>query len=316
MFIYDTDLTDIKNISAEELRNEYSKLKKIKWSDDPEKVLYALLYRIDELWFKGKKCSIETYSKPLLEICRSLGEAEKNNGEIIPSPVDTFRCLRLLKPYNVKVLILAQDPYPDVNKVDGLSFSVKEGYDKRVASIDNILKFLRENKFINTSDTIKTRSLISWKSRGVLLLNYTPTVLNNPNASNVFHVLWKKIGIVETILNNVSKNALKILMGNYAKEKASMFIKSTVRELYHPSRMYNFDTPETQAAMYDFLKEIIILKPLGKRELYTYKSEYFKNVTIVGNIIASVKFSNESEIEKAKNKAIELFNNFNAKCLI
>lgn len=70
-----------------------------------------------------------------------------------------------LKPQDVKVLIIGQDPYPDEDRADGLAFSFGNNESAK-DSLKNIFDRLKEFGIDN-----KNTKLTNWRTNGVLLLN-------------------------------------------------------------------------------------------------------------------------------------------------
>ena len=56
---------------------------------------------------------------------------------VSPYKDDIFNAFKGLKPEDVKVLIIGQDPYPEIGRADGLAFSFGNG-DKPKDSLGNI----------------------------------------------------------------------------------------------------------------------------------------------------------------------------------
>ena len=63
--------------------------------------------------------------------------SERASQMVFPPESDTFRALSLTDLPDVKVVILGQDPYHDVNQAHGLAFSVPSGV-KLPPSLRNI----------------------------------------------------------------------------------------------------------------------------------------------------------------------------------
>ena len=94
-------------------------------------------------------------------------------GEVFPARQHIFRALELVRPADVKVVILGQDPYPTPGNAHGLSFSVMPP--ARVpASLKTIFKALAQT--VPDWQAPAGGSLEPWAHQGVLLLNAILTV--------------------------------------------------------------------------------------------------------------------------------------------
>src|SRR5690606_5616061 len=107
---------------------------------------------------------------PYFNTLDSVLKAEMKQYMLYPNKEDWFAAFCLTPLENVKVVIVGQDPYHQVDQADGLAFSVK--CDKLPPSLRNIFKELQEDLSIhNTSG-----DLTSWAKQGVLLINTVLTV--------------------------------------------------------------------------------------------------------------------------------------------
>lgn len=94
-----------------------------------------------------------------------------------PHKTDIFNAFDGLKPQNVKVLIIGQDPYPTKGRADGLAFSFGNN-EKAQDSLKNIFERLEELGIEN-----KNTKLTKWKENGILLLNSALTFKYYSNKS-------------------------------------------------------------------------------------------------------------------------------------
>lgn len=78
-----------------------------------------------------------------------------------PSQGDIFNAFDGLRPQDVKVLIIGQDPYPDEAKAHGLAFSYNNGEIPAEDSLLNIFRKIKEDVGIDNSYT----NLSAGKSR-------------------------------------------------------------------------------------------------------------------------------------------------------
>lgn len=125
----------------------------------------------------------EIFKKELekvLQIEKGIREKIKDTNleyKILPKN-NIFRALELTTLDKARVLIVGQDPYPEIKeeegeiicRADGLAFSFGDNA-KENDSLKNIFDKLREIKDIE----LETRDLTQWAKRGILLLNTSLT---------------------------------------------------------------------------------------------------------------------------------------------
>lgn len=117
--------------------------------------------------------------------------------------------------YQVRVVILGQDPYHGSGQANGLAFAVNNG-NRHPPSLQNIFKELVNDLGIEYP---KSSSLEGWKRQGVLLLN---TVLTVREAAPLSHQNkgWEKFTdqvIIE--LNKREEPVIFLLWGSKAQAK-------------------------------------------------------------------------------------------------
>lgn len=158
-------------------------------------------------------------AKPELdELSDDLDRFEKEGGQYYPLKKDLFRAFELTPLHRVRVVIIGQDPYPQVNpsngqpRAVGLSFSVARS-DTIPSSLQNIFQELK-----NTVDDFvvpRHGDLTNWARQGVLLLNACLTVF--PNQPGSHGDIWK--GFVIKVLGAIANQrpgTIYILWGNNA----------------------------------------------------------------------------------------------------
>lgn len=94
-------------------------------------------------------------------------------GAVFPAREHIFRALELVRPADVKVVILGQDPYPTPGNAHGLSFSVMPPA-RTPASLKNI--FASAARCVPDWQPPASGNLEPWARQGVLLLNLILTV--------------------------------------------------------------------------------------------------------------------------------------------
>ena len=170
------------------------------------------MMQIEESW---KNILQDELKKPyFLELRKFVREAYQNN-TCYPKEKDIFNAFNACPFDTVKVVIIGQDPYHDVNQANGLCFSVNEDM-KHPPSLQNIFNELHTdiNKVIP-----KSGNLISWATQGVLLLNATLTVQAHKAGSHQKQG-WEPFtdAVIKKISDN-KKDIVFLLWGGFAKKK-------------------------------------------------------------------------------------------------
>ena len=171
----------------------------------------------------------KAYFEKLKEEVGGRYETEK----VFPPKDEIFSAFLLCPFEKVRVVILGQDPYHEVNQANGLAFSVKRG-NPLPRSLVNIYKELQLEFGYPLSDN---GDLSSWARQGVLLLNSTLTVKEGEANSHV-KLGWDEFtDDVITYLDGRKKGIIYILWGNFANQKASLIHNSNARIIHcaHPS---------------------------------------------------------------------------------
>jgi uracil-DNA glycosylase len=137
-------------------------------------------------------------------------ETYKDVLNILPSKENIFKAFNHFDFKDLKVIVLAQDPYPNSSHAMGLAFSIPNN-SKTPPSLKNIFKEL-ENEYgeIRTST-----DLSDWANQGVLLLNTALTVREGCSGSHI--KIWKLF--TRDILNYIASNNkynVYLLWGNLA----------------------------------------------------------------------------------------------------
>lgn len=130
---------------------------------------------------------------------------------IYPSPEDMFKVFEL-KPNEIKVVILGQDPYYNPGQANGLAFSVNPAT-PTPRSLKNIFKELKDDMGIERTNA----DLTDWHKQGVFLLN---TALSVPEKEpNKHKKEWKHF--TEQLLTYLVKenpHILYLMWGKNAEE--------------------------------------------------------------------------------------------------
>jgi uracil-DNA glycosylase len=138
---------------------------------------------------------------------------------VYPLRTDVFRVFSM-DPKEIRVVILGQDPYHGPGQAHGLAFSVPAGV-PTPPSLQNIFKEL-QLEFPERNYKFSHGSLTRWhEEEKIFLLNTALTVLQGqPNSHSD---LWQEFtdDVIRTIVS-ANINVVWLLLGNYAKSKASL----------------------------------------------------------------------------------------------
>lgn len=198
-------------------------------------------------------------------------EEEYSEHEVFPPKNQVYNAFNTTTFENVKVVVIGQDPYHDVNQAHGLCFSVNEGI-KLPPSLVNIFKEQKEDLGLEIPFSGK---LTSWAEQGVLLLNATLTVRAHQAGSHQKKGWETFTDEVIKIISKEKKDVIFLLWGGYAKKKASLIDaeKHHILTSGHPSplsanRGHWFGNKH-------FSKVNEILKSIGEKEIdWELKSEW------------------------------------------
>ena len=183
---------------------------------------------LDEIQGEFKK----PYYKELYQFVRD----EYSKTVIYPPADDIFNAMHFTPLSKVKVLLLGQDPYHNVNQAHGLSFSVLPEQKEIPPSLQNIYKELEADLGVPAA---KSGDLTSWAQQGVFLLN---TVLSvRAHAANSHKDFgWQSFtDAVIAALAELPQPVAFVLWGAQAQKKAALVEKSPYPRLVlqspHPS---------------------------------------------------------------------------------
>lgn len=136
----------------------------------------------------------------------------------------------------LKIVILALDPYPNKDYPNGIAYSVQQGV-KVPSSLKNIYKELVSEGIMEKIPD--SGVLLPWVQQGILLMNSALTV--QEGMSNSHAKIWKKY--TDSIIAHISKYSKEpvvfLLMGGNAQKKEKIIIKNSNNHLIvktaHPS---------------------------------------------------------------------------------
>ncbi len=174
------------------------------------------------------------FKQPYYKDLFSFVKDEYSQQVIYPPADDIFNAFHFTPLSEVKVLLLGQDPYHNVNQAHGLSFSVLPTQKDIPPSLQNIYKELESDCgcYIPNNGYLK-----KWADQGVLLLNTVLTVRAHQANSHQGKGWEKFTDSVIKALNEQDRPIVYFLWGRPAQMKKSMLNnpKQLVLTAPHPS---------------------------------------------------------------------------------
>lgn len=155
------------------------------------------------------------------------------DGEVYPSKEQVFRVFDL-PVQDIRIVLLGQDPYHGPGQAHGLSFSVPNGV-AIPPSLQNIYKELQRS-FPGRNYKFPSGNLEEWLTREkIFLCNASLTVEKGKPGSHMN--IWKEF--TDEVIQYIDKHNKKcvfLLLGNFAKSKASLITKKDrIVSEAHPS---------------------------------------------------------------------------------
>ncbi len=185
---------------------------------------------IEKSWEAKLESEFEKlYFKTLTNFIRD----EYNKQEVFPPANLIFNAFDKCPFNEVKVVIIGQDPYHNLEQANGLCFSVNDGV-RIPPSLLNIYKEIKEDL---GKSIPKSGNLEHWSEQGVLLLNATLTVRAHTPGSHQGKGWEQFTDAVISTLSNECNNIVFMLWGDYAQQKGRNIDanKHLVLKSPHPS---------------------------------------------------------------------------------
>lgn len=186
--------------------------------------------KIEPSW---KAVLAEEFEKDYFSNLTKFVHEEYRTAQIFPPGRQIFAAFDATPFNDVKVVILGQDPYHDVNQANGLCFSVNNG----VAFPPSLLNIFKEIKSDIGTEIPQSGDLSRWAHQGVLLLNATLTVRAHMAGSHQDRGWETFTDAVIAHLAREREHLVFLLWGAYAIKKGA-FIDCTrhlVLTSPHPS---------------------------------------------------------------------------------
>ena len=163
------------------------------------------------------------FKKPYYRDVYNVVRDEYATHVVYPPADDIFNAMHFTPLDKVKVLILGQDPYHNVNQAHGLSFSVLPSQKDIPPSLQNIYKELHDDL---GCDIPNNGYLKKWADQGVLLLNTVLTVRAHQANSHQGHG-WEKFtdAIIEAV-NEQDRPIVYMLWGRSEERRVGKECRS------------------------------------------------------------------------------------------
>ncbi len=175
----------------------------------------------------------EEFKKPYYRKLFDTVNEEYRHYQVFPPADDIFNAFHLTPLSEVKVVILGQDPYHNVNQAHGLCFSVQPTVEIP-PSLVNIYKELHDDLGCRIPNN---GYLVKWAQQGVLLLNTVLTVRAH-QANSHQNIGWEEFtDAVIKILDEQDRPIVFLLWGGPARRKKEMLHNPNhlILEAPHPS---------------------------------------------------------------------------------
>lgn len=158
---------------------------------------------------------------------------------VYPPADEIFNAFHFTPLHKVKVVILGQDPYHNVNQAHGLSFSVKPEVKDLPPSLVNIFQELHDDLGCEIPNN---GYLKKWADQGVLMLNTVLTVRAH-QANSHQGMGWEQFtdAVIQAV-NAQDRPIVFILWGRPAQQKAAMLTnpRHLILKAPHPSPLSAF----------------------------------------------------------------------------
>jgi uracil-DNA glycosylase len=207
-------------------------------TEDQIELLWLEINFLEDSWFEKLH---EELTKPyFIQLKTFLNNQLRNKVTIFPPQRDIYSWSTLTPLHNVKIIILGQDPYHNVNQAHGLAFSVKSPT-KPPPSLKNIYKGLKID-YPDFEIPKDKGDLTQWAKQGVLMLNACLTVKAH-EANSHSKKGWEQFTevVLRVALENTEDKKVLLLWGTPAQkrfESLKLKIKSQdllVLKSVHPS---------------------------------------------------------------------------------
>lgn len=216
-----------------------AKFDKKKWVDsltgEQKKLLQLEIETLDDSWLAHLKDEIT--SKEFLELKKFLERETKAGKTWFPPKEDVYSWSRHTPFHNVKVVIVGQDPYHNVNQAHGLAFSVRPPT-PAPPSLKNMYIALKKDYPTFVPPPNRSGLLTPWADRGVLLLNTCLTVRIH-EANSHSNRGWERFTqkVIDLVAQKRTRGVVFVAWGTPAGKRVQKIDKQKhlVLQSVHPS---------------------------------------------------------------------------------
>ncbi|KAH7321275.1 uracil-DNA glycosylase-like protein [Stachybotrys elegans] len=215
---------------------KFDKAKWVQGLTSEQKELLALeIENLHESWLSLLKDDIT--SKDFLELKRFLNRETKAGKKWFPPAEDVYSWSRHTPFNNVKVVIIGQDPYHNVNQAHGMAFSVRPPT-PAPPSLKNMYIALKKDYPTFEPPPNRGGLLTPWADRGVLMLNTCLTVRAHEAGSHSNRG-WEKFTqkVIDLIAQKRSRGVVFMAWGTPAGKRVQKVDRKRhlVLQSVHPS---------------------------------------------------------------------------------
>ena len=179
--------------------------------------------------------AIRVVHKHLIDQCKKQGKPPSAT-ELSPQPELIMEAFRRTPLDKVRVVLLAQDPFINIDEATGLCFSVPRNMKKIPPSTRNMYACLEHSGY---GPAPAHGDLSSWADQGVLMLNCALTTVLG--TSNAHASAWEAYtdGVIKQICE-LPQRIIFILLGGFAQKKGKLVTSRHTKLMWgHPSPVNN-----------------------------------------------------------------------------
>lgn len=163
----------------------------------------------------GKVFKSFIFSSEFEKILTKLWDLSNENSRFAPTLKQVFRAFEECPYDKLQVVIIGQDPYPQLGVADGISFSCSNT-NKLQPSLKFILQEVDKTVY-NNNVISEDLDLKRWSNQGILMLNTALTVEIGKIGSH--YDIWKPFtAYLFDYLNNNNSGLIYVYMGKKAEE--------------------------------------------------------------------------------------------------
>ena len=175
-------------------------------------------------------------SNDFVKILNTLEDLVNDDKRFTPPLKDVFRAFTECPKDNLKVIVIGQDPYPQLGVADGIAFSCSKK-NKKEASLRYIHKAIAETVYNNDVNFENLdNDLAGWSAQGILLLN---TALTTEVGKIGKHMdIWKPfVCYLIDMLNYSDKQYIYAFLGKKALDYEDLVddVKHFTLQASHPA---------------------------------------------------------------------------------